>query len=372
MKRGSLVCVGSGIKSIGHLSLEAQGWITQADLVVYCVADPATEIWIQRHARAHFDLYRLYDNDKRRIHTYEEMVDMMVNNARDGKDVCAVFYGHPGVFVLPTHKAIETLRAEDIPAAMLPAVSALDCLFADLGIDPAHRGCQTVEATDMLLRRRSLMTDGHVVIWQIGCVGDLRFRFAGYDNRNLGVLIEYLREFYEPTQEVVHYQASQFPVCQPVVERVSLEGLLEARVTGLSTLYVPPAVERPTMPDMAAKLGLRLKGMPVAPRPDGNGHGGKPLPWKRDVPLKPYTASKERSGLADYLADLSRSPRMLAEFDRDPERASRLYADMTDDERAALVSRHPGRIRVALKAPEHPELEDLDRVHGPACAGSSS
>jgi hypothetical protein len=63
---------------------------------------------------------------------------------------------------------------------------------------------------------------------------------------------------------------------------------------------------------------------------------------------------------------------MLAEFDRDPERASRLYADMTDDERAALVSRHPGRIRVALKAPEHPELDDLDRVHGPACAGSSS
>jgi precorrin-6B methylase 1 len=369
VKRGSLVCVGSGIKSIGHLSLEAQGWITQADLVLYCVADPATEIWIQRHARAHFDLYRLYDNDKRRSETYDEMVDTMVNNARAGKDVCAVFYGHPGVFVLPTHKAIETLRAEGIRAAMLPAVSALDCLFADLGIDPARRGCQSIEATDMLLRRRSLMTDGHVVIWQIGCVGDLRFRFAGYDNRNLGVLVEYLCEFYEPTQEAVNYTASQFPVCEPTIQRITLEGLLETQVTGLSTLYIPPAVELPTVPEMAAKLGLRLKGMP-APQPKGA--RAQPRPWKREVPLKPYTASRQTSGLADYLADLSRNPRLLASFDRDPERSSRLHAEMTDDERAAIVSRHPGRIRVALKAPLHPELDDLDRVHGPVGGGSPS
>jgi len=36
------------------------------------------------------------------------------------------------------------------------------------------------------------LTDGHVVVWQIGCVGDLGFNFGGYDNRNQGLLVDYL------------------------------------------------------------------------------------------------------------------------------------------------------------------------------------
>jgi hypothetical protein len=63
-----------------------------------------------------------------------------------------------------------------IKAYILPAVSAEDCLFADLGIDPSYPGLQTLEATDMLLRRRMLLTDSHVIIWQVGCVGDVGFR----------------------------------------------------------------------------------------------------------------------------------------------------------------------------------------------------
>ena len=304
MKRGSLVCVGSGIKSIGHFTLEAQGWIKQADIVVYCVADPATEIWIKKNAKKHFDLYTLYGNDKRRIGTYQQMTDVMVNNVRAGLDVCAVFYGHPGIFVLPTHVAIKTLREEGYQATMLPAISAVDCLFADIGVDPAHQGCQMVEATDLLLRRRALLTDSHVVIWQIGCVGDLGFRFGGYDNRNFWVLIDYLLESYSGDQEVVHYVASQFSICPPLIERMSLEKLREANISGVSTLYIPPSTVRPTLPEMAWKMGLRLKGDPgpseEALKQAANRPGAGVKTNVRKVPSKAYVPSKERSALADY------------------------------------------------------------------------
>jgi len=63
---------------------------------------------------------------------------------------------------------------------MLPGISAEDCLFADLGIDPSFMGCQTVEATDLLLRNRPLITSGHVLIWQVGVVGDPGFNFKGF------------------------------------------------------------------------------------------------------------------------------------------------------------------------------------------------
>ena len=34
---------------------------------------------------------------------------------------------------------------------MLPGISAEDCLLADLGVDSAHNGLQSLEATDLLI-----------------------------------------------------------------------------------------------------------------------------------------------------------------------------------------------------------------------------
>ena len=122
---------------------------------------------------------------------------------------------------------------------------------------------------------------------------------------------------------------------------------------------------------MAQEMGLRIKGQPVAEpsaadvAANGNGQTGERPKWVRDVPIKSYTPSKQHSGLADYIINLVQDPGLLAEFNRNPELASQIYADMTEDERKALLSRHPGRIRMALKAPEHPELDELDKLHGP-------
>ena len=65
---------------------------------------------------------------------------------------------------------------------MLPAISAGDCLFADLGVDPSYPGSQSLEATDLLLRNCTILSDAHVIVLQVGCVGDLGFRRQGYIN----------------------------------------------------------------------------------------------------------------------------------------------------------------------------------------------
>ena len=51
-------------------------------------------------------------------------------------------------------------------------MSALDTLCADLGVDPAHPGLQTHEATDALVRQRALDTSLHVILWQVGVIGE--------------------------------------------------------------------------------------------------------------------------------------------------------------------------------------------------------
>lgn len=379
MKKGSLIVVGSGIKSVGHLTIETQGWIKHSDVVLYCVADPATEIWIKENSKYSIDLYQFYGNDKRRLDTYIDMADEMLKYMRQGKDVCGVFYGHPGVFVYPSHRAVEIARSEGYRAAILPAISALDCLYADCGVDPSSKGSQTVEATDLLLRKRKLTTDGHVVVWQIGCVGDLGFNFAGYDNRNLNILVDYLETFYDPNHEVIHYQGSQYPMCPSVVEKMPLHKLRKAAVTGISTLYIPPQDEIPTDIEMARSLGLVVKQVTKAeaavkhPPKTTNGNGSKSTNGSKTNGNgaksvgngSRYFPSPEHSGLATFIADICANPLILAEFMRSPALTAATHADLTTSEKNALLSMHSGRIRMAIKQShwDDERVKAIDATH---------
>ncbi|BAQ68057.1 hypothetical protein NHU_00890 [Rhodovulum sulfidophilum] len=384
MKNGSLVVVGSGIKSVGHLTVETKGWIQQSDVVLYCVADPTTEVWIKQNSKFSVDLYQFYGNDRRRLDTYIDMSDEMLKYVRQGKSVCGVFYGHPGVFVYPSHRAVRIARDEGHKAAILPAISALDCLYADCDVDPSSVGSQTVEATDLLLRSRQLLTDEHVVIWQIGCVGDLGFNFSGYDNRHLNILVDYLEKFYDADHEVVHYVGSQYPMCPAIVQRMPLKDLRTASVTGLSTLYIPPQDELKTDVEMARRLGLKVR--KVTPeqakkikktdmyRVARKGtHGAattgteneKAKSAQREGMGSRYFPSPDESGLADFISELCASPRLLAEFKRNPERTADLHASLTEAERSALLSQHSGRIRMAIKQAhfEDPRVVAVDETH---------
>ena len=77
-----------------------------------------------------------YGEGLERMHTYEAMVQHILAEVVASKRVVAAFYGHPGVCTYPTHESVRRARAAGLPARMLPAVSAEDCLFADLGVDP--------------------------------------------------------------------------------------------------------------------------------------------------------------------------------------------------------------------------------------------
>ena len=194
------------------------------------------------------------------------MVARTMECVRSGSEVCVAYYGHPGIFVAPSHKAIALARSEGYEARMLPAVSSLDCLFCDLGVDPAT-GCQILEATDLLLRRRKIDVHSHTVVWQIAATGDLGFSFKGYDGRNFPALVECLLKLYPLDHEVIVYEAAQYSVCEPTMVRVPLRDLPLQRITGVSTLYLPPKVKAPVYIPMLERLGLTniLKGKRLVP-----------------------------------------------------------------------------------------------------------
>jgi uncharacterized protein YabN with tetrapyrrole methylase and pyrophosphatase domain len=207
--------------------------------VLYLVPDRVSASGVEALNRRAQSLHGLYEEGAPHRAAYERMAEVILERVRAGKRVCAAFYGHPGVFVLPSHDAISRARAEGFDATMLPGVSAEDCLFADLGIDPAANGLQSYEASDFLRRRPTIEPTTALVLWQIGVVGT-RTHSASVSAPALGELVELLLERYPAGHGAVVYEASSYPRVAPLIRNVRVDALDAEAVTPASTLYVPP------------------------------------------------------------------------------------------------------------------------------------
>lgn len=242
MPSGSLTVVGTGIQAAGHLTAESRLAVEQADETLYLVNDAVTATWIERVNPNARSLTPYYENGKDRLEIYGAIVEEIVSRVRQGVDVCAVLYGHPGVYAWPGHESIRRLRAEGFRARMLPGISTEDCLVADLGIDPALTGCQSYEATDFLVRRRTIDTGALLILWQVGLVGEWHFDPAP-SMQGLPLLVERLLELYPAEHETILYEASPFPTAEPIVQRQPLSGVADAEVSPVVTMVVPPREE---------------------------------------------------------------------------------------------------------------------------------
>jgi uncharacterized protein YabN with tetrapyrrole methylase and pyrophosphatase domain len=213
-----------------------------AEIVFYLVADETAATWIRRTVPTAEDLLSLYMEGKSRAETYASMVDVVLHQVRTGRRVCLAVYGHPGVFVNPGHTAIAQARAEGYVAEMLPAVSALDCLFADLGLDPAMDGCQMFEATSFVTRRPRIDPGTPLVLWQAAYLGILEYRRRPI--ADLTPLRALLIEHYPADHPVVVYEAAPYAGILPSVQSVNVENIDNVKLEASHTLYIPPARDR--------------------------------------------------------------------------------------------------------------------------------
>ncbi|MGH6925268.1 MAG: SAM-dependent methyltransferase [Propylenella sp.] len=255
----SLTVVGTGIMFPSQMTMESAEAIRLADVVFYNVgAHPLAVEWIKENAKSSTNLYDMYAPGKDRSETYREMVDAIVGAVEEGKSVVAAFYGHPGVFVGPGFEAIQECRELGYEARMLPGVSAVDCMFADLEFDPAAYGCSMVEATDYVLSDRTLDTTMPLIVWQAGVVADLTFNVSGKSG-NLDLLKERLLQDYPPDHPIVAYHAPTLPGMRPVVATGEIAKLEELRINASTTCLVRPLVVSQPSERFSAELTERMR-----------------------------------------------------------------------------------------------------------------
>ena len=251
---GTLACVGTGMMLGAHIGPRARATIEQADVVFVAVSDPLVEAWVEGMHGDVRSLQPFYRAGKSRHETYRQMVDALLQEVRAGRRVCGAFYGHPGVFARVPHEAIAQARREGFEAWMEPGVSAEDCLYADLALDPGTTGCQHFEATQYLLYRRRTDPSALLVLWQVGVAGDRSTARFSASRPHLELLVDRLAEDYPLVHPITLYEAATLPVARPRMEGMRLGELVDAEVRLQTTLVIPPAVGMQRDEAMAARI----------------------------------------------------------------------------------------------------------------------
>ena len=161
---GSLVVAGLGIRAAGQLTDEVKRAIAVADRVVY-MNDPESTLDVERFnavIRAvnpdiadveAFDDGSASANTERAIKT---RIEEIIRFVQLGQKVCIVTYGHPAVYNALIHRVVRRAREAKLAATVLPAISSVDCLCADMLVDQFAHSLQVTGALAFLALKREV------------------------------------------------------------------------------------------------------------------------------------------------------------------------------------------------------------------------
>ncbi len=251
---GSLVCVGTGMTLGAHISPIAKSHIEQANVVFSLMANGFAEKWLEEMNNDVRSLQHFYAEGKNRNITYNEMVETILTEVRNGKKVVAAFYGHPGVFACVSHRAIKKAHSEDLTATMVPGISAEDCLYADLAIDPGKTGCSHYETSQFMFYKRNIDTSAHLILWQVALAGDKSLGKFSTGKAYRQVLVDLLLEDYPSDHQVILYQAKGIAIDTMREDKIALTELVDAELFMHTTLVIPPCCKMQPNEELLAKL----------------------------------------------------------------------------------------------------------------------
>lgn len=253
---GCLIIAGLGLHP-GQCTLEARAALIAADIVFVQAGEADMLAWVRELNGRTLSLQDFYAGRATRLDAYAAMAEAMLAPVRRGLRVCAAFYGHPGVFVSPSHIARGRAAEEGLLVLMLPGVSAEDCLFADLGVDPGQSGLQSYEARDFFVHARQIDATAPLVLWQPIVVDEAAL--SGFNSRlgAIRALAAALMEIYPPSHEIILYEAAVRMDESARIEKLTLANLERAQFAQETTLYVP-ALRGPALSTSRARLMKRL------------------------------------------------------------------------------------------------------------------
>ena len=239
--------VGLGIVHVDQLTRETERYMALSNEILYVERGAGVHKFLESKCGKVTDLTRLYVEGGDRLRTYREMAAAVVSAALDRPPVTFALYGHPLIFSYPPFLVREMARYLGLTVKLLPGISAMDCMFADLAIDPSMSGIQIYEATDILIRKRPLQNDVPALIWQIGSLETSLYSEHASGPERFSRFKKHMFQFYPEKHVVYAVSSATHPLLRPQIYEFSIEKIDDyAQLLHAGfTLYVPPTEQRP-------------------------------------------------------------------------------------------------------------------------------
>jgi tetrapyrrole methylase family protein/MazG family protein len=202
------------------------------------------------------DLNLEYKEGLDRSKTYRKMANRVMSAAVHAKGpVTLALYGHPTIFVSPTRLIQEEAPTKGLRVKVLPGVSCIDCIFAEIGFDPGNSGIQMYEATDFLVRGFTPDPAVPLFLWQVGALETGLFSAKASKPERFVRLRRYLQKFYPEDHIVYLLRTATYPFTRSEQRAFRLRDFEKQyrQVHPIHTLYVPPVAEKPVQDIELAK-----------------------------------------------------------------------------------------------------------------------
>ena len=243
--RKELYLVGAGVLFPDHLTLQAIEVLGACDRV-YTNLQPSEFASLPKDLRVKCEsLWPMYRENRDRSSNYRDVAGAVVAAAERGRSVAWMTYGHPLVFDSVSQELLKAGRDRGWSVSILPGISSIDTVLAELGYDPAS-GLLIHEATSVVKRKLQLLPGVATLLLQPSAFGTSVAHLNGGWRPDLAPLQEYLLQFHAPEHDCAFVRSPQDESSASQVSWTKLRDLASTPLSALrgSTLFLPAACSR--------------------------------------------------------------------------------------------------------------------------------
>ena len=245
-----ITIAGMGVTAIVQVTPQTERRIRQCREALHVDSGAGTQEFLTARCPAVRSLYGLtYGEASSRVSGYHAAAAAVIEAAMDHGPVIYLTHGHPLVFCYAPFLIRDMAELLGLSIELIPGISSMDSLFADLWLDPGVRGIQMFEATDLLLRQRQLQPDVPALIWQVGNLETRLYTTRTSRPARLTRFRDWLLQTYPPAHPITACYSMPHPIggaqrwCFPLSEITEHAAALHPGIT----LYVPPCTVRPVL-----------------------------------------------------------------------------------------------------------------------------
>ncbi len=247
MKRSSrsfdIALTGVGIGGFSQTTLETLDAFKRARIIFHLTSYHRK---LQQYCDQVVNLDKQYWTGEVDTDIYERMANTILDEAKNGPGVVMVGDGHPAYYDDVTWDIYRRGKRRGLNVKILPAISSIDSMAANCGLEIHTGGFQIFDATTIMALNQEINPHIDTLIMQIGWFGtSLVFDITSSKKGRFKPFIKYLRRFY-PQDHPVRVMEAPFNEQNPPVVISTKLGKLDdhhRKIMPIMSMFVPSLPE---------------------------------------------------------------------------------------------------------------------------------